>query len=240
MVLIDKVTHGANLLVCVAGVATATGLVAGAGAGIGGLLSLREISRRLPPQIQPLADEIASRLQKELTANHLPDAHRTLIPQMIEMSVPDANEVMAAGKRVEPLIDTMIGKLTDPSHQPALLQDNFRAVLRGPLETLLDDPAYADQLSAAFQTVVMHGLAEANRKLDLLLERSEATARKLGVNEGLVIGLARRYAGGDHGDFDSAYRGLERALEVAAERPQASNISAEVDAIVAEVDRLTR
>lgn len=35
----EKIAHAANLLVCVGGVVTATGVIAGAGAAVGGFLS---------------------------------------------------------------------------------------------------------------------------------------------------------------------------------------------------------
>ncbi len=82
-------------------------------------------------------------------------------------------------------------------------------------------------------------LSELLRIVPEMVKRAEDLARRLHVQEGMLIALAWRYAEGSPDDFDSAYRGLERALELAAARPAASNLGAEVDAIVAEVERLS-
>ncbi|MCB5199949.1 tetratricopeptide repeat protein [Loktanella sp. TSTF-M6] len=63
--------------------------------------------------------------------------------------------------------------------------------------------------------------------------------KRMAQNEKLLIALAKRYAEGSPQDFDGALRGLERALEVAANRRAPSNLPSEVDAIVAEADRLS-
>ncbi|SEQ42963.1 Tetratricopeptide repeat-containing protein [Loktanella sp. DSM 29012] len=63
--------------------------------------------------------------------------------------------------------------------------------------------------------------------------------KRMAQNEKLLIAMAKRYAEGSPQDFDGALRGLERALEVAANSPAPSNLPSEVDAIVAEADRLS-
>ncbi|MHA6325731.1 hypothetical protein, partial [Roseivivax sp. CAU 1753] len=68
---------------------------------------------------------------------------------------------------------------------------------------------------------------------------SDSPARKmLKEREKLVMALAERYAEGSPDDFDSAMRGLEHALDIAATRAPGGNLDAEIGAIMAEVDRL--
>ncbi|MGI3165931.1 tetratricopeptide repeat protein [Pseudooceanicola sp. 200-1SW] len=78
-------------------------------------------------------------------------------------------------------------------------------------------------------------------RLQEALKASEKTLElrtEIQHNTQLVKALARRYAEGNPEDFDAALRGLERALEVAAQRSPGGNLDAEVTAIMAEVDRL--
>jgi tetratricopeptide (TPR) repeat protein len=82
----------------------------------------------------------------------------------------------------------------------------------------------------------------ANAMLTELIARSEDRAREFGMKEGLLIGVARKYAEGNPDNFDAALKGIESALETAhdmAERGRLpSNLSAAVDAVVARVTAL--
>jgi len=69
-----------------------------------------------------------------------------------------------------------------------------------------------------------------------------AETRRFGVQDGLLVALARRYAEGSPDDFDSALAGLKRALEVAkaeaARDRLPSNLDAAVAAILSRIDAL--
>ncbi|WP_146343750.1 helix-turn-helix domain-containing protein [Falsiphaeobacter marinintestinus] len=75
-----------------------------------------------------------------------------------------------------------------------------------------------------------------------LLAEKEAHANDLKVAHALVVSLAYRYAEGNPGDFDGALKGLERALEVAAEERAKgdlpSNTSDAVDVVLRRIDDL--
>jgi hypothetical protein len=85
-------------------------------------------------------------------------------------------------------------------------------------------------------------LEDLNAKVDQLIDRERDLARELGVQEGMLIALARRYAEGNPSDFEAALRGLERALTVAADEiaknALPANTDAAVDAILKQVDAL--
>lgn len=59
-------------------------------------------------------------------------------------------------------------------------------------------------------------LVDLNAKVDQLIARERDLARELGIQEGMLIAVARRHAEGNLNNFDSALRGLERALITAA------------------------
>jgi len=64
------------------------------------------------------------------------------------------------------------------------------------------------------------------------------------ISESLMVALAYEYAKGSHGDLQSAYLGLRAALQTAAQMQQTArlphNTLDQVDAVLAEVDRLNR
>jgi tetratricopeptide (TPR) repeat protein len=67
-------------------------------------------------------------------------------------------------------------------------------------------------------------------------------AQTLLANEQFIVALAYRYAEGNPSDFDAALRGLERALEVAAEQKQRGQLPGNTDdavnVVIARVDAL--
>ncbi len=84
--------------------------------------------------------------------------------------------------------------------------------------------------------------AKLDRMERLLLQQSQPTAKRLHIQEGLLIALARRYGEGNPDDFDGALAGLQRALETAAEEREKGrlpgNVDAAVNAVLARVDEL--
>ena len=77
-------------------------------------------------------------------------------------------------------------------------------------------------------------------QVEKLVANGQDRAREFGIKEGMLIALARRYAEGSPGDFESALAGLERALEVARDEREKgqlpSNISSAVDTVIARID----
>ncbi len=157
---IDKVTHSANLLVCLGGLATATGILTGAGAAIAGAMSLRELTRRLPPEVKPLAEETTNRLRKRLTAPGISDDQRILIPDMIMASLPDPDEIADQGLQSDRLVAAMADSLSDTEHR---LPDNialFKSTLTPIFTDLLDDRAFTETLAPAIHRTVLGRLTE--------------------------------------------------------------------------------
>lgn len=156
----DSIAHSANLLVCIGGLASATGLIAGAGvAGASalttGYLSYREISKRLPAGTKRLAEELGSELQKKLAEPGLNDDTRRLIPQMIEASLPSPQRVMEAGHDSAALVEMMVARLTDKEQRNPDHIGPFKRIVGHLLEKLLADPQFANELAPAFRKQVL-------------------------------------------------------------------------------------
>ena len=85
------------------------------------------------------------------------------------------------------------------------------------------------------QAEVRREVGQLSDDVAALVARSETTARQLGLQEGLLVALARNYAS-DAQDFDSALRAIENALKVAAEerkRPsQPADVGEATDAVL--------
>ncbi|WP_223476263.1 tetratricopeptide repeat protein [Oricola indica] len=151
----DSIAHSANLLVCIGGLASATGMIAGAGAAVGGFLSYREISKRLPAATKRLAEELGSELQKKLAEPGLNDDTRRLIPQMIEASLPSPQRIMEAGHDSAALVEMMAARLTDKEHSNPDHIGPFKRIVGHLLERLLADPQFANELAPAFRKQVL-------------------------------------------------------------------------------------
>jgi transcriptional regulator with XRE-family HTH domain len=87
-----------------------------------------------------------------------------------------------------------------------------------------------------------NALLEIKRQQDELVASLRNQAREFGIKEGMLIALARRYAESTPEDFDAAFAGLERALEVARQEQQVSsqhsNYASGAEKVIAEIDRL--
>jgi tetratricopeptide (TPR) repeat protein/transcriptional regulator with XRE-family HTH domain len=126
---------------------------------------------------------------------------------------------------------------------PNITRDTVRNVAR-PLgidpEAIPPSLRWPEAVAAVRDTnTIAHQIQD---QLNRLVAAQEDRSREFGIKEGMLIALARRYAEGSPGDFDTALAGLERALEVAEqERTRGrlpSNISDAVDAVIARIDSL--
>jgi hypothetical protein len=179
-----------------------------------------------------------------MAAHHLTDAQRTLIPQMIERAPLTPVEVMEAARNPARIAEAMLTKHTDPAHQIPANADAFRRTVIPVLTRLLADTAISDTLRPAFENAVAESLRFIGEQVERMASQLHDTAYRLGVQDTLVLELARRYAPGSEGDFTAAIRGLEQALQTAAQMHHTArlpqNTSDQVDAVLAEVDRLNR
>ncbi|GIT85448.1 tetratricopeptide repeat protein [Roseobacter sp. OBYS 0001] len=151
------------------------------------------------------------------------------------------------------LSDTFGRVLTDLDHGP---RRAISLTLKTAFDIFRQNPKYRDVFTQAMvmdllaQHCIEHTVLESikadtaalRKMVDTLVAREQDNAREFGIKEGMLIALARRYAEGSPGDFDTALAGLERALEVArSERDRGqlpSNISDAVDAVVARINAL--
>ncbi|MCG3267599.1 helix-turn-helix domain-containing protein [Yoonia sp. I 8.24] len=83
---------------------------------------------------------------------------------------------------------------------------------------------------------------EIHADTEKLVEIFSSQAQKFKIKEGMLIALAKKYAKGSPHDFDDAYEGLGRALEVAAKDREngklLTNLDDAVNAIITRIDAL--
>lgn len=239
----DDYINAANAFVCVLGVATADAVVPGAGSAIGGTASLNALRKTFLGRAPNLNRTIERELRRQLQQTaHLPPDAEAVILEMIAHAEPAPSEIMSLGRDPDAIAGSMARSLTLAEHKTHAMQTAFKLVVGQTLTVVLNDPKVSEELRPAFESFVTGSLSRQEAMLQQLLAKVEADPNHKDEMERrgtLVLRLAERYAEGEHTDFVSAYRGLERALEVAARRPAPSNLPDEVDAIVAEVARLT-
>ena len=98
-------------------------------------------------------------------------------------------------------------------------------VVRAGITAAVENADYYRQLEPALMFEMASALGEVRddvkhvrAAVDRLVEAESARAREFNIKEGMLIALARRFAEGNPGDFDTALRELTRALEVAHEQ----------------------
>jgi tetratricopeptide (TPR) repeat protein len=108
-------------------------------------------------------------------------------------------------------------------------------------QLLLDIERTGENTNTIIHSIVPK-IDAANAMLAQLVAESQSLAREFGIKEGLLIGVARKYAQGNPDNFDAALKGIESALEAArdmAERGRLpSNLSAAIDAVITRVNAL--
>ncbi len=118
----------------------------------------------------------------------------------------------------------------------------FRAVVAILWDTLRQRPGFYDILRSYIDEEQLARLARIEGKLDRALSETSTLSHRLGLREGLLMGVARRYLDDDPDDFEAALRGIEAALEEAARMRAADalpgNTGAAVDAVLARVAAL--
>lgn len=148
----DQYLHSANVLMCVGGLVTATGVIAVGGAAVGAMMSVKEIMRRLPPEAKPIAQDIANRLRRAVEDDPgLSDDARALIPQMIALSAPAGETIVACGRDASRVLQEMRNTLKAMRDQPEYGQERhlgpFERIVGPILTDLLNNPAISAQLS---------------------------------------------------------------------------------------------
>ncbi|MCU0829552.1 MAG: tetratricopeptide repeat protein [Tabrizicola sp.] len=236
------ILSAANVLVGILGAVTAKDPVGGAKSALSGAAALSELYKRLTAKTPALGPRIAADLEAAMVAQHLTEAQRLLIPQMITAAPLTPPEVMAAARNPARICDAMLAKLTDPAHRTPATQDAFRRVLAPILTTLLADTAVSDTLRPAFETAVAESLAFIGQQVEILTGQVRDAFERAAIAEFVVKELARRYAPGSDGDFDQARLGLENALQtfqtMRAQNALPHNAADQVDAVLAEVQKL--
>ncbi len=233
----ENIVHASKVLISVAVAVGADTVTAGMASIVGGGFSVLALIKNLGDISTDLEQKIAGQLEQALSKkSHLSETSRLLIPQMIALSAPTPKAIIHARSNPKLICRAMLVELKDPAHKTPQIEGEFVRVVSKIFVTLLADSEVNDVLRPAFETAVVEHLAHIKGQVDRLVAQSDEAARKFGIKEGMLIALARRYAEGDPVDFDAAYRGLERALEVAAEEKARgdlpSNLGDTVDAVL--------
>ena len=234
----ENIVHASKVLISVAVAVGADTVTAGMASIVGGGFSVLALIKNLGDISTDLEQKIAGQLEQALSKkSHLSETSRLLIPQMIALSAPTPKAIIHARSNPKLICRAMLVELKDPAHKTPQIEGEFVRVVSKIFVTLLADSEVNDVLRPAFETAVVEHLAHIKGQVDRLVAQSDEAARKFGIKGGgMLIALARRYAEGDPADFDAAYRGLERALEVAAEEKARgdlpSNLGDAVDAVL--------
>jgi tetratricopeptide (TPR) repeat protein len=233
--------HAANALVGFVAVATAETLTGGGASALTALLSGSELlkSYRAPPSLQTqIAKDIAERCDNA----HLTDHQRKLFAQMVQAAPLSANEITAAARDPVAISQAMLARLTYPAHQTPQAQQRFCDIIQPLLAYWLADTAFCDTLRPAFEADLAQRVQAIESMVAELLAATREDARRYHINEGTLIGVARRYAPDAINDFDGAMRGIENALkrfeEERAKNAQRHNSGDQIDAALAEVQTL--
>jgi hypothetical protein len=249
----DPVLDSVRLLVAVGSFAAKPDLIGGLTAGSSITETLRKMAGAPPAGLEKLVLELSGAARASIAAmpNRPADAE-VLLEQMIEFSLTTGPQMVRAQQNPEIICDLMLGKLTEVEHRRAPMPALFRAVCLPVLTRILDDPGFIENLMPAWTRRVSEDLEQLKRGQDQTNEMFAALLAKLNedplhkreleLQKDLVIALAERYAAGEYNDFEGAYRGLERALEILSEERAKgallSNTDAAVKAILAKVDAL--
>jgi len=234
--------HAANTLVGILGVASANSAIAAAASGLGSAVSMQEIRAWMPDQAPWVADRVSGDLGQELGRHQLPTQTRLLIAQMIAQSALTPDQIMGAARNPDQICAAMLANLTDPAHLSPKAHGGFQRVVVPLLTRHLGDADLCAALGPAFDIAMAAALHHVSARIDLMVASARDDAHRLGVPEGMLIALARRYVPDGHSGLDQAQSGLGAALEAVA-RMQArgqvtQNGGAAADLVVAAVNSL--
>jgi tetratricopeptide (TPR) repeat protein len=236
--------NAANVIASIAGTVAAETVTGGAGTAISGTTSLYELMRRVSGKAPAITAKIAQNLQAELDRHHLTDDQNLLIIQMIEYAPLLPAEVMAAARNPTRICAMMLAKLKDPAHRTAPTQDAFTRVLTPVLTRLLADTEVSAQLRPAFEDATAETMRFIAEQVETLTAQVQGAFERAAIAEFVVKELARRFVPGSGGDFESARRDLEKALEIYTTQQAIGalphNHHEAIDTVFDEVNRLNR
>ncbi|MEZ5848133.1 MAG: hypothetical protein R3C70_15400 [Geminicoccaceae bacterium] len=127
----------------------------------------------------------------------------------------DSRFVEHYAMNAETVADDLLARWDVPAADRQELERHVRRVLTCFYRRLPEQAEiFADMLPhtqrAALQKLgrIEKGVDAIGAQVGQLVAQKEDQAREFGIKEGMLIALARRYAEGNPGDFDAAYRGL--------------------------------
>ncbi|MFM2355092.1 MAG: hypothetical protein RLZZ528_828, partial [Pseudomonadota bacterium] len=199
----------------IAGAAAASGPAGAATAAFTASGAAHDLSERLSRKPE-LVTRIAGGMDRACADQKLTEDQRALIIQMT--GALDLKAIVTGTPTRDPgkLANAMLDTLTHGDYADHGLRGIFHRIMSAVLGELLADKAILEELRSVYEAFVTDRLEHIAAQIDLLVERSDKTARELGLTHGLVIGLARSYATGEAETFDQAMRGITAALQEAA------------------------
>ncbi|MCO8145574.1 hypothetical protein NHN26_10085 [Rhodovulum tesquicola] len=172
-----------RLIVAIGGFAARPDLLGGLKAGVEIHDLARGMLARMPPGLKTMADDLTAEAEAIFgaMAHELPPDAPILFEQMVEIALPDPQQIVADGMDAERIVATMLARLTQIEHTRAPMPDLFRAIVTPAFARLLESPSFADDLTPAFMAGVLGDLDRIEGKIDNLgarLEDIEAQSRE--------------------------------------------------------------
>ncbi|MEL6952185.1 MAG: tetratricopeptide repeat protein [Pseudomonadota bacterium] len=212
------------------------------------------------PDVAKLAAELDTAFARKLAEPRFdkPNDARTLLPQMLERVVLSEQMIVECDLDPDRIFDGFKARLkTDRAeYNSKEMLDAFEALTRPLLEKACRDKRLTDALAPLLHRKQLQYGREARdearetnarvRELQDIVEKlvseNAALAQELGLQQGLLLGVARAHAENRPSDFASALREVEAALRVAADEKAKGALPANTDdavnAVLAKVDAL--
>lgn len=259
----DTIRTSIKLLTALCGFVAKPGLLAALQTGQSIHDTLTTMAAAPPTEMSNLITELTKSARRTFESTpHLPTDAAILFEQMVELGLPNAEDIVSSNLQADAISALMLNKLSkfdQPQFREPPMPRLFRSLTVPVFERLLTEKRFTDGLMSAWMSDVSVKLESLGSRLETVGAKQDQTNAMLTAllakvthdpryreeverRGALVIALARRYAEGNPQDFDDALLGLERALETAAmgrDKGQLlGNISDAVNAVVARVDAL--
>lgn len=237
------VLNATKLLISIGGFAANPGVMAGIKTGVSVAETWTKMWARPPASLDRLAEEMAAKAETLIASRPAlgPDAGLLLF-QMVQLSLPSPDEIMAERLQADALSRAMYAKLTLPEFRTETMRLLFRDVTVPILSRMFDSPDLVKDLTPAFMEKVLDDLGKVTALAERLEARVSETAGTQDLQTEMIVALAERYAEANPESFFDAYRELERALKLAAEEKRKGRLPGPVpeavESILARADAL--
>lgn len=175
----DPIRNSIELIIAMRSFAADPSFVTGLATGVKVIDSLKKLVAAMPSELASLADELtkAARQTFDSTPN-LPEDAEILFSQMVELSLPDAQDIVAANLQAEAVCDAMLAKLDHIEHRRPPMPVLFRNLTLPILDRVLSEKSFTDDLIPKWMASISVGQDEIRASI-AELKVSEAEKREL-------------------------------------------------------------